>query len=53
MAKNVSDETRRILDDPQKRYRIVDTWVLLQRREELLARKAELDAKKKASASTN
>jgi hypothetical protein len=44
MAKNVSDGTRRVLDNPVTRYRIVDAWVLLQRKEELEAKKATRDA---------
>ncbi len=40
MSKNVSDELRRALDDPKTRYRIVDAWVLMQKKQLLEARLA-------------
>ena len=48
MSKNISDKVRRALDNPATRYRLVDTWVLLQKKEELEAKKAsrETAAKK-------
>jgi hypothetical protein len=49
MSKNVSDEVRRILDDPIKRYRLVDAWLLMNRRQELEAKLAEKKASREKS----
>lgn len=40
MSRHVSDDLRTALNDPSSRYRIVDTWVLLQRKQDLEAKKA-------------
>jgi hypothetical protein len=48
MSRKNADELRKALDDPAIRYRIVDAWLLLQKKEELLRKKAELEARKTA-----
>ena len=37
MSKYVTDRMRKALDDPNVRFRLVDAWVLYQRKQTLLA----------------